>query len=132
MIYCNISQSNRVVATLKEKTDLWNPYYIWTITDNDTQETFTFSADDCSNAPWVYNQFTFSITPGATYGLTQGIVPASQGVYSYRVWATPNQYSLDASTASVVEVGIFQIIGTSSIKTTYQNQPNIIPTYKKL
>ena len=65
MIYLNLNETKSVVATLKERTQIFNPYFIWELTDVDTNQIYIFSQDDNSPAPWVYNQFTFSSVPGA-------------------------------------------------------------------
>jgi hypothetical protein len=60
MIYLNLNETKPVVATLRERTQMFNPYFIWKLTDTDTNQEYIFSQDDTSVAPWVYNQFTFS------------------------------------------------------------------------
>jgi hypothetical protein len=132
MIYLNLNETKSIVATLQERTQIFNPYYIWKLVDADTSETYIFSQDDTSPAPWVYNQFTFSSQPGATQGATAGVIPANQGAYKYTAYATPNHYSLDISTASIVETGIFQIIGSASSQSTFTQSVLIRPAFKNL
>lgn len=132
MIYLNINETKSVVATLRERTQMFNPYFVWQLTDNDTNQEYIFSQDDNSPAPWVYSSFTFSSQPGATQGLTAGVIPADQGVYKYNVWATQNYYSLDISTASLVETGIFQIIGSASPVAAFTQSSQVVPSFKNL
>lgn len=132
MIYLNLNETKPVVATLRERTQMFNPYFIWKLTDTDTNQEYIFSQDDTSVAPWVYNQFTFSSQPGATQGLTAGIISAPSGVFKYEVYATPNYYSLDISTASVVEVGIFQIQGSASVIAAFTQSTQVTPAFKNL
>jgi hypothetical protein len=134
MIYIDINKPTGVAVTLNEKAVSINPYFVWTIRDDDTNKQYVFTADDWSPAPWYYNIFTFSVITGATYGATQGIIPAPQGNYIYRVYETPIKYDLNLSnTTKQVEVGIFNIIGTVSVINTFTASNNdTVITFKKL
>lgn len=133
MIYLDINIPKDVVATLNEKAVGSNPYYIWKIKDADTNTEYIFTNDDTSPSPWYYNQFTFSVIPGATYGLTAGIIPASQGEYIYNVYQTSVAYDITLSNIiKEVENGILNIEGTTSVINQVNFTNNIIPTLKNL
>jgi hypothetical protein len=107
--------TNSVIFTLNERAESLTPYYVFKIVDSDrrngaTQNAiYTFTADDNSQFPYNYNQFTFSVVLGATTGFTQGTIPAPKGEYKYEVWET-NQYDLDINNATkIVEKGIIII-----------------------
>lgn len=141
MIYLDINTPKSVVVTLTENLNIYTasitgdilpPYFTWEITDADTNQKYIFTNDDTSPAYWYYNQFTFSVIPGATYGLTQGIIPAQQGSYIYKVYQTQNQYDLSTS-GRLIERGILNIEGTySNIVTFTQSDDDTIVTFKNL
>lgn len=129
MIYININTPTSVAVTLNENANLSNPFYVWQLQD-DTNLQYVFTGDDISMAPQNYNLFTFNVITGATFGLTQGIIPCPAGEYIYKVWETEVQYDLNLNNAlDVVEKGIFNIIGTFSMVPTFDNTI-IIPTFK--
>lgn len=133
MIYLDINTPKDVVATLDEKAVGSNPYYTWKIKDADTNNEYFFCNDDTSTAPWYYNQFTFSVIPGATYGLTAGIIPAFQGEYVYNVYQTSTQYDITLSSLiKEVENGILIINGTLSNISQINFINTTIPTLKNI
>lgn len=134
MIYLDVNIPKGVAVTLNEKAISINPYFVWSIKDDDTNRNYVFTADDWSPAPWYYNIFTFSVITGATYGATQGIISAPQGNYIYRVYETPIQYDLDLNNVTKeVEIGMINIIGTASVTTTFTASNNdTVVTFKKL
>jgi len=132
-LYLNINDSySQVCVTLDEQSTLLNPYYVWQIEDADTNRIYYFTNDDISPAPYNYNLFSFSVVPGATYGATQGIIPATPGQYIYTVYESQFQYNLNIGSASdIVELGVMNISGTySSIASFTGSNSNIIPTFK--
>ena len=106
-------------------------YFTWRITDADTNKQYIFTNDDISPAPWYYNMFTFSVVPGATYGLTAGIITAQQGVYTYEVYQTKNQYDLTTN-GILLETGILNIEGTYSVVKTFTQSAGNIITFKNI
>lgn len=117
MKYIN-SGTNSVIFTLNEKaTNPINIFYCFKITSADRKfgatqnQTYIFTADDNSPAPYNYNSYTFSYIVGATYGATAGVIPVYPGEYKYEAWQT-NQYDLDLNNAiKLVEKGIMIING---------------------
>jgi hypothetical protein len=87
--------------------------YLFSIQDQDTFLTYTFSNNDTSSNPYYFNSFSFSVITGATYGLTAGIIPAPQGNYIYNVYQTQYNGSLTPISDSL-EVGLLVINGTYS------------------
>lgn len=114
MKYLN-SGTNSVIFTLNEKATIINPYFVFKITDADRRNgatanaVYVFCADDNSQFSYNYNQFTFSVVAGATYGATQGVIGALKGEYKYEVYQT-NQYDLNLNNVvKLVENGIMII-----------------------
>lgn len=132
MIYLETNKSNTVIVTLFEKAITVNPYYLWEITDYDTEQKYYFCGDDFSSAPYNYNQFSFSVVSGATMGLTQGIIPAPTGKYIYNVYEMTYNYDLNISNAiNKVEIGLLNITGTQTTINTYTaSDDSVIITYK--
>jgi len=141
MLYLDINKPTEVVVTLTENITIYTgtqggttslpAYFTWKITDADTNREYIFTNDDISPAPWYYNMFTFSVIPGATYGATAGIIPSQQGVYTYEVYQTKNQYDLSTN-STLLETGILNIIGTySKVNTFTQSMGNIV-TFKNI
>lgn len=87
--------------------------FVWSIQDQDTKMTYTFSNDDTSVNQYYYNTFSFSVSLGATSGLTAGIIPAPSGNYIYNVYQTQYAGSLIPISNSL-EVGLLTIRGTYS------------------
>lgn len=87
--------------------------FVWSIQDQDTFLNYTFSNKDISDNTGYYNAFSFSVIPGATYGLTAGIIPAPQGNYIYNVYQTEYNGSL-IPIGNSLEVGLLEITATWS------------------
>lgn len=110
MLYLSTTQSKSVVATLREKSTLLNPYYTWRILNRDSQVETIFAPENYSYSPY-YDAFTISVgTPSTSTG-SNVYIDVVQGQYDYMVYQTPTEYSL-SMTDSVVETGILQILGT--------------------
>jgi hypothetical protein len=115
MIYLSTLQPKEVYLTLREKatiTGTATPYYTWQIQNRDSLEWTIFSPDNFSTSPY-YDAFTISVgTPSSLTGSSVQLY-VEQGQYDYIITQTDIQYNLSI-TGSVVEVGILQIVGTST------------------
>lgn len=130
MLYLNVGTESRVVVTLKDRQVGLTPSYVWKIEDNTSSKQYFFQAEDWSQSPY-YNGFTISVQPGATQGLTQGIVPAERGEWWYSIWEMSTPYDLDITNAvQKVEEGIMIIEGTHSSRISSNLRRDVI-TYKK-
>ena len=120
MIYLSNTQSSTVTVTLYENCkNIYNPYFLWQITDKSSFNSILFTADDHSYSPYYFNQFTFSVVSitGTTtpYGSTNGTIYTNTGTYDYKVYEMANQYDLDIKNAvGLVEEGILTIAGSYS------------------
>lgn len=117
MIYLtpNISKNVNVTLTSDMLISPTNSiYYVWSIQDQDTFLTYTFSNNDISDNNGYYNSFSFSVITGATFGLTAGIIPAPQGNFIYNIYQTANDGSLIPINDKSLETGLLIINGTYS------------------
>lgn len=134
MLYLNSGTTSTVTVTLYEKcNNLYNPFFTWLIKDTDTRQEYVFTNTDISPAPWYYNQFSFTVTAGATQGATAGVIPAFSGEFYYRVYEMANQYDLNISNAvKEVESGILIIQGTTSTVPVFVKEENTVAVFKKI
>jgi len=74
------------------------------------------TTDDYSGNTSRFNCFTFSSSLGV--GATAGGFDLIPGTYDYQVWETQYQYNTTVGSASnVVEIGLMEVVGTSSAYT---------------
>ena len=116
MISIEKGQTNSVVFTLKEKSVLSNPTYIFVFTDDDTKIVKTFSMVNTSN--WIRRYDRFNLIEAGTQSedLSNGIVSLNYGWGSYKVYETSfTQSVLTATTSGVIlETGRYQVEGWSA------------------
>ena len=132
MFYINQNATKEVIVTLEElSTNHVNPFYTWVITPADSEFSYTFSAIDHSTSPWYYNAFTLSVVPGATYGLTAGVIPVIEtGQFKYVVYQMNTNGDLNINNCvKIVEKGLFYINGTYSTSQTYTGGKGDTPVY---
>ncbi|RZL03524.1 MAG: hypothetical protein EOO89_28400, partial [Pedobacter sp.] len=103
------NQSNDVVVTLYEKcSNLTNPYFTWVISNKQSKTDTVFTANDVSNVPYYYSEFTIQVV-GITQssGLTAGIINCPVGQYNYSIYEMSSPYDLDITNSiNLVETGI--------------------------
>lgn len=119
MIYLESGTTSVVTVTLFEKSTTANPYYTWQLIRKGTFEEVIFYQSDSSPIPYYYNSFTISVSP--TYsGLTNGIIKANSGKWTYNVWEMTTPYNLNlASASNLLETGICIISGTYTENNKY-------------
>lgn len=116
MIRIAQDETKRVVLTLKEKSELDVPFYIFEVTSIENRDVTLFTGEDTSLNKDRYNSFTFS--EGVTATFSSGF-DLDVGNYNYKVYETPTELSIDTSTASVVEIGLMEIYSTASSTDVY-------------
>jgi len=131
MLYLTRNISKEIIVTANELATTNPANYTWVITSADTHQSFTFSAIDNSSS-YYYNSFTLSVIPGATYGLTAGIIPTyTTGQHIYDIYQMTNYGDLNISNAvKLVETGILYITGITSSTNQYSGGNVTIPTYR--
>ncbi len=97
--------ANTVALTLKEKTTITGPTYLFEFTNNQTQEKYYCIAADTSVYPDRYNKFTITVqntTPNALLGQIK--VPLGDE-YNYTVYEQASTTNLNPAGLTVVERG---------------------------
>jgi len=118
MIYLNQFTHSTVVISLASISDNFPSLnFIWKIKSSDTNKEYIFCNEDYSHFPYYYSYFTFSVIPGATYGLTAGVIPAVEiGEFTYEVYETENYGDLNTSNfIKLLNRGLMEISGTYSV-----------------
>lgn len=105
--------TNSVVFTLREKSVLSNPTYIFSFIDDDTSIIKTFSMVNNSSFDRRYDRFDLVEAGTQSEDLVNGIVSLGYGWGTYKVMETPfTQSILTATTSGVVlETGRYHVIG---------------------
>lgn len=132
MLYLNQNISKEIIVTLNESSDVnYDDNFTWVITSADTNQSYTFSAIDNSSS-YYYNSFTLSVIPGATYGLTSGIIPTyTTGQHNYEVYQMNSYGDLNIDNAiKLVETGLLYITGSTLSINEYSGGNDVIPTYR--
>lgn len=119
------SSVNTLVFTLKEKTTLATPYYLFELTSRLSGTKYYFTKADSSNYVDTYNEFLIEET--ATEDLTDGkIYLPDVGEYYYKIYEQVSATNLDpTSTTSIVEEGIIRVTSTTTAISTYQSSETI-------
>jgi len=97
---------NRVTFTLREKSRLNDPFYIFVLTDDDRKIVKTFSATNIST--FTRRHDTFDITESTNEDLLNGVVNLDTGFGDYIIYESPFQ-SLTGTASGVVEVGRYNV-----------------------
>lgn len=130
MIVITKGTNNTLALTLKEKSTLTSPYYLFKLTNDTTRQVKRFIVPELSNA-YVdrYNKFTLTETSG-TEILTSGTVTlAPTGFWTYEIFeqtSSSNLVEQNSTNVVPVEIGKVKVIGTD---TTYQEYDSQDKTY---
>jgi hypothetical protein len=124
MISIEKGATNSVIFTLKEKSVLSNPTYIFVFEDDDTKVVKTFSMVNTSIWDRRYDRFNLIEAGTQSEDLVNGIVSLGFGWGDYKVYETSfTQSILTATTSGVVlEYGRYYVEGwTASYNNFTQN-----------
>jgi len=99
MIHIPYLGTSSVILRLTKVATILNPYYTFELINQQSKDVIIFTADNESQVPLVYDQFTLTSTTQSP-GLTQGIINVDKGVYTYNIYETQFQYNLDLASAS--------------------------------
>lgn len=124
MISIEKGATNSVIFTLKEKSVLSNPTYIFVFEDDDTKVSKTFSMVNTSIWDRRYDRFNLIEAGTQSEDLVNGIVSLGFGWGDYKVYETSfTQSILTATTSGVVlEYGRYYVEGwTASYNNFTQN-----------
>ena len=119
MIYLNQNTTNNIVLTLREVTTIENPYYLFVITSDGTNESKIFTGVDISSNIVRYNEFNIELN--STEDLNDSIINLPlKGFYKYKIYSTSVLNDLDVSnTTELVEEGKVYVDGTDGTEFTY-------------
>lgn len=112
MIHLPYNGTSSVILRLTRVATILNPYYTFELINQQSKEQIIFTADNESQVPLIYDQFTL-VSTTASPGLTQGIINVEKGVYTYNIYETQYQYNLDLASASFLRSGELVVSGTN-------------------
>jgi len=112
MIHLNKSASTEFAVTLKEKTTLANPYYLFHFENDTSNANYYCIISDTSTQKQRYNLFTF--TEGADVPLTGELILTNSGYYNYYIYEQDNNTNLDPDNATgLVEQGKMRLFDSA-------------------
>lgn len=116
MINIEKGVTNSVVFTLKEKSALSNPTYIFVFEDDDSKIVKTFSMVNNSDWPRRFDRFNLIEAGTQSEDLENGIVNLGFGWGDYRVYETSFTQSILTATTSgiILEYGRYFVGGWSA------------------
>jgi hypothetical protein len=120
-----------VVVTLREKSNLINPYYTWRLINKNSFDEWIISPDNNSTSNY-YDAFTISI--GVNFNPTSSvIIDAVQGQYDYFIYEMNTEYDLDLlNSLGLMESGILEIIGTAPSIISFTGSNDTIKVFNEL
>ena len=120
MLQINKGENNNMVLTLKEKSTIDNPSYLFVFTSDADNTSKTFTAPDVSLFPSRYNKFI--LTENSTENLSSGVVELNPaGFWSYNIYDQASSTNLDiANVAGLVESGRINVVGDPQEFPTFQ------------
>ena len=114
MILLQQNTVNSAIFTLSETTTIVNPYYLFELISQDTNQSKIFTCADVSTSKVRYNEFNIELTTSAE-DLLNGVVNLPiKGFYDYKVYSQVSETNLDLNNvAELVEVGRIYIEDTA-------------------
>ena len=129
MIQITQGQANIVVLTLKEKTTLTNPKYLFVFKNDQSNVESKFIAADTSSYADRYNRFTVTEKTNPN-NLTGEVRLSLDGFYTYTIYEQTSSTNLNPALATgVVETGKVQVNATPTADHTYTPDSNITYVY---
>ena len=127
MILINKNANNLITVTLKEKTTLASPYYLFKFTNEITKSSVKFIASNVSTYQYRYDEFLITETSG-TVNLTSGVITLNPtGFWKYEIFEQAIATNLnEANITGLVESGKVKVIGTETYHTSYDNPKTYI------
>jgi len=120
MILLQTGQTNTVELSLKEKSTLATPYYLFRFINDSSNQSTYFVSSDVSSFPERFNKFYITLS-GTSSNLSAGtLVNLLQLGYSqYEVYEQTAQYNFNLTgTTSMVESGKVYVSGLTSSNVT--------------
>lgn len=129
MIVINQGEANTIAVTLKEKTSLQNPSYLFEFYDEQRKISKYFIAEDTSSYPDRYNKFVITEKSDPDY-LNGEVDLILKGLWSYTIREQESDTNLDPElSGSIVEIGKVKVFGSSTPIEEYEPTPTEIGVY---
>lgn len=130
MIHLPYLGTSSVILRLTKVATILNPYYTFELINQQSKDIIIFTADNESQVPLIYDQFTITSTTQSP-GLTQGVINVDKGVYTYNIYETQFQYNLDLASASFLRSGELVVSGSNDFtySTFTQSDSNTINVF---
>jgi len=130
MIQITKGIANTVVLTLKEKTTLTNPKYLFVFKNDQSNVDSKFIAADTSTYPDRYNKFVITEKTSSPNPLTGEVTLSLDGFYTYTIYEQTSSTNLNPANATkIVETGKVQVFATATADHTYSPDSNITYIY---
>jgi hypothetical protein len=115
MILINKNANTTFDLSLREKSTLTTPFYLFVFTNDLTKSSVAFTTTDTSGNTQRYNRFLVTETSG-TNTLTSGVITLNPtGFWHYKVYEQVSSSNLLVSaTTTLVEEGKVNVVGTST------------------
>lgn len=121
MIVINKNSVNTVILTLTEKATITSPTFLFKFTSDITRESVLFICPDVSDYTDRYNKFNITETVLASINLAIGTINLSPtGFWKYEIFEQASTTNLlQSATGARVENGKVKVIGTETVRNTY-------------
>ena len=108
----SISQTgtSSVIFRLNKISQWLNPYYIFSLENQNSKIITIFTGDDISNYPLIYNEFEW--VNGVSFSATASRFDLDSGNYFLNIYETQYQYDLNLGSASLIYTNEIKIEGT--------------------
>lgn len=130
MILIHKDTDNTIAVTLREKATISNPTYLFEFTNDLTRSSKYFIGVDATTYPNRVNMFTITETNWSGDEASGIVELLPVGFWSYRVFEQASTTNLDVRlTGALVESGKVKVVGSTTNKQVYDNQPKQYVTY---
>lgn len=131
MVLLEQNKVNEAILTLREKTTLVVPFYLFVFTSTDTKEEKIFTASETSTKLERFNSFNIELTSGVE-DLLSGVVKLPfKGFYDYIIYSQESETNLDlANITEEVERGkVYVDDNVAKPKTVYNGETRTKTVY---
>lgn len=103
--------NSNVTLTLKEKTTITNPVYLFEFNSDQSKESYFCICQDLATATQQERYNLFDITEGVSNPLNSSLILGLQGRYHYFIYEQSSTTNLDPTGLTIVERGIMTLKG---------------------
>ena len=106
--------NSNVTLTLKEKTTISNPVYLFRFNSDQTKEDYFVICQDLASATQKNRFNLFNITEGINDPLNSKLILDLEGRYHYYIYEQVSNTNLDSTGLNIVERGIMTLKGNQT------------------